>query len=58
MPHLASWPLELRLLLSAVVVVLLLGHVVMPALTRLFAGWLHPSRLTGLSGDRTYDGAL
>jgi antibiotic biosynthesis monooxygenase (ABM) superfamily enzyme len=44
MPHLASWPLELRLLLSAVVVVLLLGHVVMPTLTRLFAGWLHPSR--------------
>ena len=44
LPHLASWPLELRLMLSAVVVVLLLGHVVMPALTRLFAGWLHPSR--------------
>jgi antibiotic biosynthesis monooxygenase (ABM) superfamily enzyme len=44
MPHLASWPLELRLLLSAVVVVAALGHVVMPALTRLFAGWLHPSR--------------
>jgi antibiotic biosynthesis monooxygenase (ABM) superfamily enzyme len=44
LPHLAGWPLELRLLLSAVVVVLALGHVVMPALTRLFAGWLHPSR--------------
>jgi antibiotic biosynthesis monooxygenase (ABM) superfamily enzyme len=44
LPHLASWPLELRLMVSAVVVVLLLGHVVMPALTRLFAGWLHPSR--------------
>jgi antibiotic biosynthesis monooxygenase (ABM) superfamily enzyme len=44
MPHLAGWPLEARLLVSAVVVVLLLGHVVMPALTRLFAGWLHPSR--------------
>jgi antibiotic biosynthesis monooxygenase (ABM) superfamily enzyme len=44
MPHLAGWPLEARLLLSAVVVVLLLGHVVMPALTRLFARWLHPSR--------------
>ena len=42
MPHLASWPLELRLLLSAVVVVLLLGQVLMPALTRLFARWLHP----------------
>ena len=44
MPHLASWPLVARLLLSAVVVVLLLGHVVMPALSRLFARRLHPSR--------------
>jgi antibiotic biosynthesis monooxygenase (ABM) superfamily enzyme len=44
MPHLAGWPLEGRLLVSAVVVVLLLGHVLMPALTRLFAGWLHPTR--------------
>ena len=42
MPHLASWPLEGRLLLSAVVVVILLGHVLMPALTRLFSRWLHP----------------
>jgi antibiotic biosynthesis monooxygenase (ABM) superfamily enzyme len=25
-------------------VVLLLGHVDMPALTRVFAGWLHPTR--------------
>jgi antibiotic biosynthesis monooxygenase (ABM) superfamily enzyme len=44
MPHLAGWPLELRLLLSAVVVVTALGNVVMPALTRLFARWLHPAR--------------
>jgi len=43
-PHLASWPMEARLVLSATVVVLLLGNVVMPALTRLFAGWLHPRR--------------
>ena len=41
-PHVASWPVELRLALSATVVVLLLGNVVMPTLTRLFAGWLHP----------------
>jgi antibiotic biosynthesis monooxygenase (ABM) superfamily enzyme len=41
-PHLAAWPLEARLLLSAVVVVLLLGHVLVPGLNRLFAGWLHP----------------
>jgi antibiotic biosynthesis monooxygenase (ABM) superfamily enzyme len=44
MPHLASWPLAPRLLLSATVVVLAMGHVLMPALTRLFARWLHPSR--------------
>jgi antibiotic biosynthesis monooxygenase (ABM) superfamily enzyme len=43
-PHLAGWPVELRLLVSAVVVVLLLGHVLMPALTRWFSGWLHPAR--------------
>jgi antibiotic biosynthesis monooxygenase (ABM) superfamily enzyme len=43
-PHVASWPLELRLALSATVVVLLLGNVIMPVLTRLFARWLHPSR--------------
>ena len=43
-PHVTSWPLPLRLLLSAVVVVVLLGYVVMPVLTRIFAGWLHPSR--------------
>jgi antibiotic biosynthesis monooxygenase (ABM) superfamily enzyme len=44
MPHLTSWPLELRLLLSAVVVVTMLGHVVMPGLTRLFSRWLRPAR--------------
>jgi hypothetical protein len=43
-PHLASWPAPARLALSAVVVVLLLGHVIMPVLTRLLAGWLHPRR--------------
>jgi antibiotic biosynthesis monooxygenase (ABM) superfamily enzyme len=39
-----SWPLEVRLLLSAFVVVIAMGHVVMPALTRIFARWLRPSR--------------
>src|SRR3954447_7586017 len=43
-PHVASWPVEMRLALSATVVVLLLGNVIMPALTRLFARWLHPTR--------------
>jgi hypothetical protein len=42
-PHLASWPLELRLVLSAFVVVIAMAHLVMPLLTHLFARWLHPS---------------
>ena len=42
-PHLASWPLEVRLVLSAFVVVIAMAHLVMPLLTRLFARWLHPS---------------
>ncbi len=44
LPYLAGWPTALRLLLSATVVVVLLGHVLMPALTRLLRGWLHPRR--------------
>jgi antibiotic biosynthesis monooxygenase (ABM) superfamily enzyme len=44
LPLLAGWPPALRLLLSATVVVLLLGQVLMPALTRLLRGWLHPRR--------------
>jgi uncharacterized protein len=44
LPHLATWPLAARLLLSATVVVILLGNVVMPGLTRLFARWLFPPR--------------
>jgi antibiotic biosynthesis monooxygenase (ABM) superfamily enzyme len=44
MPHLTGWPLELRLLLSATVVVTAMGHLLMPALTRLLARWLSPRR--------------
>jgi uncharacterized protein len=40
---LAHRPTGARLLPSATVVVLL-GHVLMPVLTRLFRGWLHPRR--------------
>jgi hypothetical protein len=43
-PHVASWPLPVRLLLSATVVVVLLGHVVMPVLTRWAAPWLRARR--------------
>ena len=65
MPHLASWPVEARLLLSAVVVVLLLGHVAMPLLTRCSpAGCtlprLNPARrrLAAGGGRRAYRGAM
>ncbi len=44
MPFLSGWPLVVRLLLSATVVVILLGHVLMPVLTRVLRGWLHPRR--------------
>ena len=44
MPLLSGWPVWLRLLLSATVVVILLGHVLMPALTKAFRGWLNPRR--------------
>ena len=43
-PHLTSWPVELRLVLSAFVVVIAMAYLLMPALTRIFARWLHPSR--------------
>ena len=42
-PHLADWPVAARLLLSASLVVVLLGNVLMPALTRLLARWLRPA---------------
>jgi uncharacterized protein len=43
-PLVAAWPLPARLLLSATVVVVLLGQVVMPRLTRWFARWLRGRR--------------
>ncbi|RFU19360.1 antibiotic biosynthesis monooxygenase [Geodermatophilus marinus] len=43
-PWLVSWPLPARLLLSATVVVVLLGQVIMPRLTRWFAPWLRGRR--------------
>lgn len=41
-PLVESWPWPLRLIVSAVFVVTMLGYVVMPALTRLCARWLRP----------------
>jgi antibiotic biosynthesis monooxygenase (ABM) superfamily enzyme len=41
-PVVGHWPWPVRLLVSAVFVVMLLGYVVMPRLTRWFDRWLHP----------------
>jgi uncharacterized protein len=41
-PVTATWPLPLRTLLVSVLMVLGLTWVVIPNLTRLFAGWLAP----------------
>ena len=40
-PATATWPLPLRTLLISVLMVLALTWVVIPNLTRLFAGWLN-----------------
>ena len=40
-PQLASWPLPLRTLVSAVLLVVLMTYLAMPLLTRLFARWLY-----------------
>ncbi len=39
-PHLSAWPLMLRTLLSAVLIVTVMTYLVMPLITRAFAGWL------------------
>lgn len=42
-PAIATWPLPLRTLAISVLMVLALTWVVIPALTRAFAGWLAPA---------------
>ncbi|AFZ68048.1 antibiotic biosynthesis monooxygenase [Deinococcus peraridilitoris] len=41
-PLLSSWPLALRLLLLAVLVVVVMTYAVMPMVTRVFRSWLSP----------------
>jgi antibiotic biosynthesis monooxygenase (ABM) superfamily enzyme len=43
-PTIASWPLPLRTLLISVLMVIALSGLVIPALTRIFAGWIAPAR--------------
>jgi antibiotic biosynthesis monooxygenase (ABM) superfamily enzyme len=42
-PAMATWPLPLRTLVISVIMVVALTWVVIPYLTRTFAGWLAPS---------------
>ena len=42
-----TWPLPLRTLVVSVLMVLALTWVVIPALTRMFAGWLAPAPAAG-----------
>jgi uncharacterized protein len=49
-PAIASWPLVLRTLLISVLMTAALTWIVLPALTRLFRGWLlrtRPDRVAG-----------
>jgi antibiotic biosynthesis monooxygenase (ABM) superfamily enzyme len=43
-PTIASWPLPLATLLISVLMVIALSGFVIPALTRIFAGWIAPAR--------------
>ena len=47
-----TWPLPLRTLVVSVVMVLTLTWVVIPALTRMFAGWLAPAPAAARHGYR------
>jgi antibiotic biosynthesis monooxygenase (ABM) superfamily enzyme len=43
-PMIAAWPLPLKTLLISVLMVITLSGFVVPALTRIFAGWITPTR--------------
>ena len=47
-----TWPLPLRTLVLSVLMVLALTWVVIPALTRMFAGWLAPAPAAARHGHR------
>jgi antibiotic biosynthesis monooxygenase (ABM) superfamily enzyme len=51
-PETATWPLPLRTLVISVLMVLGLTWVVIPFLTRIFAGWLAPTPPAAQRGRR------
>jgi len=51
-PVIGDWPLPLRTLVISGLMVLGLTWVVLPYLTRTFAGWLAPNAPVGRSQDR------
>jgi antibiotic biosynthesis monooxygenase (ABM) superfamily enzyme len=51
-PVTATWPLPLRTLVISVLMVLALTWVVIPTLTRVFAGWLTPAPPAANRGAR------
>jgi uncharacterized protein len=53
-PMTATWPLPLRTFLISVLMVLALTWVVIPTLTRIFAGWLAPAPSAAKREDRAH----
>ena len=51
-PLMDTWPLPLRTLVLSVLMVLALTWVVIPALTRMLAGWLAPAPAAARQGRR------
>ena len=51
-PMTATWPLPVRTLVVSVLMVLGLSWVVIPTLTRIFAGWLAPAPSAAKREDR------
>jgi antibiotic biosynthesis monooxygenase (ABM) superfamily enzyme len=49
-PLIADWPVFLRTLVATVILVPAMVYVLIPAMQRLFAGWLRPGPLESRSG--------
>jgi antibiotic biosynthesis monooxygenase (ABM) superfamily enzyme len=55
-PAMATWPLALRTLVVSVLMVVGLTWLVIPYLTRIFAGWLAPTPPAANRGHRDHRG--